>query len=138
LLKPLASLASDPCHGQMECHVSAVGRSRRSCLAVPGSSPKMLAKAPGLPADQIFLDLEDAVAPLAKPAARANIVAALKDFDWGGKIRAVRINDVTTPWAYRDVIEVVEGAGDVLDCLVLPKVDSPAAVQWLDVLLTQI
>ncbi len=118
--------------------MSAVGRSRRSCLAVPGSSPKMLAKAPGLPADQIFLDLEDAVAPLAKPAARANIVAALKDFDWGGKIRAVRINDVTTPWAYRDVIEVVEGAGDVLDCLVLPKVDSPAAVQWLDVLLTQI
>lgn len=113
-------------------------RSRRSCLAVPGSSPKMLAKAPGLPADQVFLDLEDAVAPLAKADARRNVVAALNDGDWGTKVRAVRVNDLTTPWTYRDVIEVVEGAGERLDCLVLPKVRDTQHVCWLDLTLTQI
>ena len=91
--------------------MGALGRPRRSCLAVPGSSVKMLGKAQGLPADQVFLDLEDAVAPLAKPEARKNIVAALNDGDWAGKTRVVRVNDLTTPWTYRDVIEVVEGAG---------------------------
>jgi citrate lyase subunit beta / citryl-CoA lyase len=116
----------------------ALVRPRRSCLSVPGSSVKMLGKAQGLPADQVFLDLEDAVAPLAKPEARKNIVAALNDGDWGGKTRVVRVNDVTTPWAYRDVIEVVEGAGDRLDCVMLPKVQSAAQVQWLDFTLTQI
>jgi len=118
--------------------VPATGRPRRSCLAVPGSSVKMLEKAQGLPADQVFLDLEDAVAPLAKPAARQNIVAALTDGDWGGKTRAVRVNDLTTPWTYRDVIEVVEGAGEHLDCVMLPKVQDATQVQWLDLLLTQI
>ena len=68
-------------------------------------------KAQGLPADQVFLDLEDAVAPLAKPDARKNIVAALNEGDWAGKTRVVRVNDLTTQWTYRDVIEVVEGAG---------------------------
>jgi len=118
--------------------VPALGRPRRSCLAVPGSSVKMLEKAQGLPADQVFLDLEDAVAPLAKPAARKNVVAALTDGDWGGKTRAVRVNDLTTPWTYRDVIDVVEGAGAHLDCVMLPKVQDAAQVQWLDLLLTQI
>lgn len=113
-------------------------RSRRSCLAVPGSSPRMLDKAQGLPADEVFLDLEDAVAPLAKEEARKNVAAALTDGDWSGKVRAVRVNDVTTHWTYRDVIEVVEPAGAYLDCVMLPKVSSPAHVQWLDVLLTQI
>jgi citrate lyase subunit beta / citryl-CoA lyase len=113
-------------------------RARRSCLAVPGSSTRMLDKAQGLPADQAFCDLEDAVAPLAKEQARRNIVAALTTGDWGGKIRAVRINDVTTPWAYRDVIEVVEGAGAAVDCLVLPKVDDASHVRWLDLTLTQV
>ncbi len=116
----------------------ALGRPRRSCLAVPGSSVKMLEKAQGLPADQVFLDLEDAVAPLAKPPARQNIVAALTGGDWGGKTRAVRVNDLTTPWTYRDVIEVVEGAGEHLDCVMLPKVQDATQVQWLDLLLTQI
>ena len=116
----------------------ATGRPRRSCLAVPGSSVKMLDKAQGLPADQVFLDLEDAVAPMAKPAARQNVVAALNDGDWGGKTRAVRVNDLTTPWTYRDVIEVVEGAGEHLDCVMLPKVQDATQVQWLDLLLTQI
>src|SRR3712207_5658667 len=113
-------------------------RSRRSCLAVPGSSPKMLGKAQGLPADQVFLDLEDSVAPLAKEEARANVVAALNEGDWTGKARVVRVNDLTTKWTYRDVIEVVEGAGPNLDCIMLPKVQSAAQVQWLDLLLTQI
>jgi citrate lyase subunit beta/citryl-CoA lyase len=98
----------------------------------------MLDKAQGLPADQVFLDLEDAVAPLAKPDARKNIVAALNEGDWGGKTRVVRVNDLTTPWTYRDVVEVVEGAGAALDCVMLPKVQSAAHVQWLDLTLTQI
>ena len=118
--------------------MGAAGRPRRSCLAVPGSSVKMLDKAQGLPADQVFLDLEDAVAPLAKPDARKNIVAALNDGDWGGKARVVRVNDLTTPWTYADVIEVVEGAGANLDAIMLPKVQEAAHVQWLDLTLTQI
>ncbi len=113
-------------------------RSRRSCLAVPGSNPRFLEKAKGLPADQVFLDLEDAVAPLAKPDARKNVVAALNDGGWGDKVRVVRVNDWTTQWTYRDVIEVVEGAGAELDCLMLPKVQSAAQVMALDGLLTQI
>jgi citrate lyase subunit beta/citryl-CoA lyase len=118
--------------------MAAIGRPRRSCLAVPGSSLKMLDKAQSLPADQVFLDLEDAVAPLAKPAARKNIVAALTEGDWGGKARVVRVNDLTTPWTYRDVVEVVEGAAGSLDCIMLPKVQDASHVQWLDLTLTQI
>lgn len=113
-------------------------RPRRSCLAVPGSSTKMLGKAPGLPADMVFLDLEDAVAPGAKEDARKNVVAALNDGDWGGKTRVVRVNDLSTKWTYRDVIEVVEGAGANLDCIMLPKVQNAAQVQWLDLILNQI
>jgi len=116
----------------------AVLRSRRSCLSVPGSSVKMLDKARGLPADMVFMDLEDAVAPLAKPEARKNIVAALNDGGWDGKVRVVRVNDLTTHWTYRDVIEVVEGAGHNLDCIMLPKVADAAQVKALDMLLTQI
>ncbi|HYN75394.1 MAG TPA: CoA ester lyase, partial [Candidatus Limnocylindria bacterium] len=113
-------------------------RPRRSCLAVPGSSPKMIDKARGLPADQVFLDLEDACAPLAKPEARGTIVAALNEGGWGDKTRVVRVNDWTTHWTYRDVIQVVEGAGANLDCLMLPKVQSAQQVVALDLLLTQI
>jgi citrate lyase subunit beta/citryl-CoA lyase len=113
-------------------------RPRRSCLAVPGSNPKMLGKAQGLPADQVFLDLEDSVSPLAKVDARANIVAALREGDWAGKTRVVRVNDWTTEWTYGDVIAVVEGAGASLDCVMLPKVQTAAQVQALDMLLTQV
>ncbi|MGY1669701.1 HpcH/HpaI aldolase/citrate lyase family protein [Geodermatophilus sp. SYSU D00710] len=113
-------------------------RSRRSNLAVPGSNPRFLEKAKGLPADQVFLDLEDAVAPLAKPGARKNIVAALNEGGWGERIRTVRVNDWTTEWTYRDVVEVVEGAGAELDCIMLPKVADAAQVRALDLLLTQI
>ena len=118
--------------------MGAAGRPRRSCLAVPGSSTKMLDKAQGLPADQVFLDLEDAVAPLAKPSARKNIVAALNDGDWAGKARVVRVNDLTTSWTYADVIEIVEGAGANLDAIMLPKVQETAHIQWLDLTLTQV
>jgi citrate lyase subunit beta / citryl-CoA lyase len=98
----------------------------------------MLAKAQGLPVDEAFLDLEDAVAPDAKAGARANVVAALNDGDWAGKTRSVRVNDLETSWTYRDVLEVVEGAGANLDCVILPKVTSAAQVSWLDLTLTQI
>ncbi|MFC4587456.1 HpcH/HpaI aldolase/citrate lyase family protein [Sphaerisporangium corydalis] len=113
-------------------------RSRRSCLAVPGSNPRFLEKAQGLPADEVFFDLEDSVAPQAKEGARKNIVQALRTGDWTGRTRVVRVNDLSTAWTYRDVIEVVEGAGDALDCLMLPKAEDAGHVAWLDTLLTQI
>ena len=113
-------------------------RPRRSTLAVPGSNPKMIDKARGLSVDQLFLDLEDACAPIAKAAGRKNIVAALNEGGFGDKIRTVRVNDWTTPWTYRDVVEVVEGAGANLDCIMLPKVQTAEQVVALDLLLTQI
>ncbi|WP_397545380.1 HpcH/HpaI aldolase/citrate lyase family protein [Saccharopolyspora gloriosae] len=113
-------------------------RARRSCLAVPGSSAKMIDKARGLAVDSFFLDLEDAVAPLAKAEARGRVVAALNEGGWDGKIRSVRVNDLTSEWTYRDVVEVVEGAGANLDTIVLPKVSGPDHVRWLDLTLTQI
>jgi citrate lyase subunit beta/citryl-CoA lyase len=115
-----------------------VVRPRRSCLSVPGSSPKMLSKAPGLPADEVFMDLEDSVAPLAKEEARANIVQALKEGDWTGKTVVVRVNGVYTKWCYRDVIDIVENAGQVLDCLMIPKVESATDVVFVAELVRQI
>ncbi|WP_280402828.1 HpcH/HpaI aldolase/citrate lyase family protein [Nocardia carnea] len=111
---------------------------RRSVLAVPGSNPKMIAKAKGLPVDEVFLDLEDAVAPGAKAAARANIVAALNDSGWGEQLRVVRVNDWTTQWTYADVISVVDGAGTALDAILLPKVTDAGQVRALDLLLSQL
>src|ERR671928_771104 len=119
-------------------HMAENLRPRRSCLAVPGSNPRFLEKAQGLPADQVFLDLEDACAPLAKPEARHTIVKFLNEGDWTGKTRVVRVNDWTTEWTYRDVVEVVEGAGPNLDCIMLPKVQNAEQVVTLDTLLTQI
>jgi citrate lyase subunit beta/citryl-CoA lyase len=107
-------------------------------MAVPGSNQKFIDKARTLPVDQFFLDLEDACAPLAKPGARKTIVAALNEGGWGDKLRVVRVNDWTTEWTYRDVTEVVEGAGANLDAIMLPKVQTPEQVVALDLLLTQI
>ena len=98
----------------------------------------MLDKARTLPVDQVFMDIEDAVAPLAKPQARKNIVAALNEGGYEGKIRAVRVNDWTTQWTYSDVIEVVEGAGANLDAIMLPKAQTADQIIALDLLLTQL
>src|SRR3984957_1532497 len=107
-------------------------------MSVPASSERFLAKARDLPVDEVMLDLEDSVAPDAKPAARELAVAALRAGGWAGKLVAVRGNGVTTPWAYRDVIDVTEGAPGAVDTLILPKVSDPGAVVWLDVLLGQL
>jgi len=111
---------------------------RRSCLSVPGSSEKMMGKAPNLGADMVFLDLEDAVAPLEKEAARDKVVKAINDLDWGDTVLCVRVNASDTKWTYRDVIHVVENSSERLDEIMLPKVQSAADVQVLDMLLTQI
>ncbi len=98
----------------------------------------MIEKAKGLPADEVFLDLEDAVAPDAKAHARSQVAEALAGDGWAGQLRGVRVNDWTTPWTYADVIEVVSKAGASLDLIVLPKVTEVAHVQALDLLLTQL
>lgn len=113
------------------------GSSRRTVLAVPGSSDRFLAKARGLAADAVFLDLEDAVAPVAKEEARARIVAALAE-EWAAPVVTVRVNDWTTAWTYADVIEVVGRAGARIDALVLPKVQCAEHIIALDLLLTQV
>ena len=98
----------------------------------------MIEKAKGLPADQVFLDLEDAVAPDAKAAARTRVGAALAGPGWSGQVLGIRVNDWTTPWTHRDVIEVVSAAGAHLDVIVLPKVTGAQHVHALDLLLTQL
>ncbi|NYH80079.1 citrate lyase subunit beta/citryl-CoA lyase [Actinopolyspora biskrensis] len=118
--------------------MTAAQRSRRSCLAVPGSAPRMIEKARGLVVDQFFLDLEDAVAPLVKAEARGEVVGALNAGGWGDKIRTVRVNALDTEWTYRDVVDVVEGAGGSLDTLMLPKVSGADQVRWLDLTLCQL
>ncbi len=105
---------------------------------MPGSNPRFVAKARGLGVDEVFLDLEDAVAVAEKERSRGLVAQALREDGWGSKIRAVRINDVRTGWAYRDVIDVVEQAGRWLDSVVLPKVTGPLDVGWLDLLLSQL
>jgi citrate lyase subunit beta / citryl-CoA lyase len=110
-------------------------KARRSCLAVPGSSEKMLAKAQGLGADEIVIDLEDAVTPDRKDEARAATAAAIRDGDWGDRSIAVRINALATEWGERDVVELAERAGDRLGCLVVPKVASRAELAVVDSLL---
>jgi citrate lyase subunit beta / citryl-CoA lyase len=111
---------------------------RRACLSVPGSSEKMLGKAPGLGADMVFLDLEDSVSPLEKENARDNVVRAINENDWGDTVLCVRVNAWDTEWTYGDVIHVVENASERLDELMLPKVQNAADVYALDLLLTQI
>ena len=113
-------------------------RARRCQLSVPGSSEKMMTKAAGLAVDHIFLDLEDAVAPAEKPSARGKIVEALNNLDFGNSVRCVRINDIETPWAYKDIIEVVTGAGENLDTIMIPKVKHAHEVKWVDILIHQI
>src|SRR4051812_19142099 len=103
-------------------------RLERSVLLVPASNPRMIEKAAASAADAVCIDLEDAVAPSEKSASRANVIAALRDLDFGHSLRMFRMNALDTPYAYRDLIEVVEGAGDRLDLIMLPKVDRPEDV----------
>jgi citrate lyase subunit beta/citryl-CoA lyase len=98
----------------------------------------MIEKAKALPADEVFLDLEDAVAPVAKAEARTRVASALAQPGWSGGLRGVRVNDWTTPWTHADVIEVVATAGSHLDVVVLPKVVDVSHVRALDLLLTQL
>ena len=98
----------------------------------------MIEKAKGLRADEVFLDLEDAVAPEAKAQARTQVAVALAEPGWSGQLRGVRVNDWTTPWTYADVIEVVSTAGASLDIIVLPKVTDASHVHALDLLLRQL
>lgn len=116
----------------------APARMNRSELAVPGSNPVFLEKAAKAPADVVFLDLEDSVAPDDKPQARKNIIDALNDLDWSGKTVSLRINGLDTHYMYRDVVEVVEGAGDKLDLIMIPKVGNASDVYAVDMLVTQI
>ncbi|MDD5036880.1 MAG: CoA ester lyase [Methylococcaceae bacterium] len=113
-------------------------RLHRSELAVPGSNKRMLEKAPDAGADIVFLDLEDAVAPDDKEQARANIIEALNTYDWSRCAVSIRMNGLDTYWAYRDLVEVVEAAGDKLDTILIPKVGSAADVYFVATLLSQI
>ena len=111
---------------------------RRSCLSIPGSSEKMIGKGPSIPADMVFLDLEDAVAPKEKEASRGKIANAIRTLDWGDKVLCVRVNDWTTKWTAFDILEVVGNAGPRLDEIMLPKVENAAQIVATDLLLRQV
>ena len=110
----------------------------RSVLAVPASKWNMVQRGPSLGADLFFLDLEDAVAPNEKASSRENVIRALKELNWGGRPTFYRMNSLDTPYFYRDVIEVVEEAGDLLDMILVPKVECPEDLHALDILLTSV
>ncbi|HEX2414214.1 MAG TPA: CoA ester lyase [Thermoleophilaceae bacterium] len=113
-------------------------RLHRSELAVPGSNVRMLEKAPALGADVVMLDLEDAVAPDDKEQARINVIDALHEQDWSRCSVSVRINGLDTHYCYRDVVDVVEQAGEAVDAIVIPKVSGAGDVHLVATLLTQI
>jgi citrate lyase subunit beta/citryl-CoA lyase len=113
-------------------------RARRSCLSVPASEPRFLERADKSAADQIFLDLEDSVAPSMKERARTMVVEALQRFEYRDKVRCVRVNAVDTKWCYGDITAVVEGAGERIDCLVIPKVEGADHVHFIAHLLNQV
>ncbi|MBF6621212.1 MAG: CoA ester lyase [Patulibacter sp.] len=114
-------------------------RSRRTCHSVPGSSEKFLAKAPTLAADQVFLDLEDSVAPSEKDAARGRVIEALRTLEFPeDKTVVYRVNGTDTPYFYRDLIDVVEAVGDKIHAVMLPKVQTPGDIELTDKLLRQI
>jgi malyl-CoA/(S)-citramalyl-CoA lyase len=113
-------------------------RLHRSELCVPGTTQRMLEKAPTLGADVVMLDLEDAVAPDDKPRARENVIAALRELDWSGCTVTLRINGLDTHYCYRDVVDVVEQSGGWLDMILIPKVSGAGDIHMLSTLLTQI
>jgi citrate lyase subunit beta/citryl-CoA lyase len=121
-------------------YVPARQRLQRSELAVPGSNPALFEKAAASDVDYVFLDLEDAVAPGDKVQARRNVIEGLRDIDWRGlgKTISVRINSIDTHYMYRDVVDVVEQAGEHLDTILIPKVGVPADVYMVDAMVSQI
>lgn len=115
-------------------------RLQRSELAVPASNPAMIDKAAEGAADYVFLDLEDAVAPPEKEQARRNAIQALNDIDWAakGKTVSVRINGLDTHYMYRDVVDVMEQAGDRVHTLLVPKVGETGDLYMVEALVNQI
>ncbi|UWQ18896.1 L-malyl-CoA/beta-methylmalyl-CoA lyase [Jannaschia sp. M317] len=113
-------------------------RPNRCQLFGPGSNPKLFAKMAASAADVVNLDLEDSVAPSDKDVARANVIEAINTVDWGGKVVSVRINSLDTPYWYRDVVDLLEQAGDRLDQIMIPKVGCAADVYAVDALVTAI
>ena len=113
-------------------------KAARSLLAVPATRRKMAEKALASAADAVFLDLEDAVAPDSKAEARKDIVCALKELEWRGRPTVFRANALDTPYFYRDLIEVVEQAGDSLDAVMIPKVNRPEDLHVVSTLLSQL
>ena len=113
-------------------------RVNRSQLFVPGSKPDLFKKASESNADIICLDLEDAVAPQDKDAAKQNVIKALNDHDFGTKTISVRINGLDTHYCYRDVVDLMENTGERLDLIMIPKVGVPEDVYAIDMLVTQI
>jgi citrate lyase subunit beta/citryl-CoA lyase len=113
-------------------------KAARSLLAVPATRRKMVEKALASDADAVFLDLEDAVAPDSKAAARGDVVSALKELDWRGRPGLYRANALDTSYFYRDLIEVVEEAGNSLDAVMVPKVNRPEDLHAVSILLSQL
>ena len=114
------------------------GRLERSHLYVPASDWAMIEKAARSAADAVVIDLEDAVAPEEKVASRANVIRAFRELDFGPRLRVYRINGLDTPFAYRDLVDVLEAVGDRLDLVMLPKANAARDVQFVETLLTQI
>ncbi|MCA0905667.1 L-malyl-CoA/beta-methylmalyl-CoA lyase [Ruegeria marisrubri] len=117
---------------------AAPARPNRCQLFGPGSNTKLFPKMAASAADVINLDLEDSVAPSDKDIARANVIEALNTVDWGNKYMSVRINGLDTPYWYRDVVDVLEQAGDRLDQIMIPKVGCASDVYAVDALVTAI
>ncbi|MBO9445467.1 L-malyl-CoA/beta-methylmalyl-CoA lyase [Ruegeria sp. R14_0] len=117
---------------------AAPARPNRCQLFGPGSNTKLFPKMAASAADVINLDLEDSVAPSDKDVARANVIEALNTVDWGNKYMSVRINGLDTPYWYRDVVDLLEQAGDRLDQIMIPKVGCAEDVYAVDALVTAI
>jgi citrate lyase beta subunit len=107
-------------------------------LFVPGSKPALMPKAATGEADAVCFDLEDSVVASEKAASRSHVVRGLQELDFGGRVRILRINALDTPYAYRDLVEVVEDAGDRIDLVMLPKAGGPQDILFVDRLLSQI
>src|SRR6056297_784853 len=116
----------------------APARPNRCQLFGPGSNAKLFEKMAGSAADVVNIDLEDSVAPSDKDSARRNVIEAIGDIDWGNKTLSVRINGLDTPYWYRDVVDVLEEAGDRLDQMMIPKVGNASDIYAVDALVTAI